>query len=138
MAAADEVEGIYLVQHYGSTADRGPGVTHRGFICVSSRNIEIFDSVSMPVIMKRARILLDWDERDEIPVFEAREDVFIYDGELLCCLLHSGARCVRSTRFESSGHAVPTRLLLRGTRLRRGSYFGGGASCFWIRWVRCA
>ena len=90
-----EVEGIYLVQRLETRDWTIRKVTHRGFILYSgptypraqpvdvsvrSLKIETFDDAEMPAILERARFLLGRDR--EIPVFEARKDVFIYDGEL--------------------------------------------------------
>ena len=90
------MEGIYLVQYYGSTSTRGQNGVHTGFIvgrsdgmitpwCWQDRArcavLEVFVDVTMSVIRERARALLGRDD-EEIPVFVAQEDVLIYDGEI--------------------------------------------------------
>ena len=79
------MEGIYLVQHYGSTSTRGQNQLHSGFILNMQGGrlvAESFTDCTMLRARERARALLNrdavgWDivVDEEIPIFEARESV---------------------------------------------------------------
>ena len=83
--------GIYLVRSYGSSSARGRDVRHSGFILYPEYSVGgnvvvlrtyAFEDLTMPEILTRARTRLEVGELDEVTVYEAREDVTIYDGEV--------------------------------------------------------